>query len=255
MLIKILHMASGLAVVLLFALRASLLWRDRPLSPGLARFFKIVPHIFYTTLVVFGLLLLMRLPGPLTPDQEKQLGLVQSSGKHLLSLINDLLDLAKIESGRVELRLDAIGCAPVLEEVLQTLGPAARARGLWLRLEPRPDWPAVRADRRALLQILINLTGNAVKFTQTGGVTLTVRDVDDGVAFEVRDTGPGISVADRARLFEAFTQVGDARSRSTEGTGLGLHLSTKLAALMQGRIEVDSEPGHGSCFTLTLGRS
>jgi len=138
--------------------------------------------------------------------------------------------------------------------VIQTLGPAAQARGLWLRLEPRPEWPAVRADRRALLQILINLTGNAVKFTQSGGVTLAVTESDVGIGIEVRDTGPGLSASDRARLFEPFTQVGDARTRNAEGTGLGLHLSTKLAALMDGRIDVSSEPGEGSCFTLTLGR-
>ncbi|HOY37540.1 MAG TPA: ATP-binding protein, partial [Piscinibacter sp.] len=107
---------------------------------------------------------------------------------------------------------------------------------------------------RALLQILINLTGNAVKFTQAGGVTLAVRDVDDGVRIEVRDTGPGLSASDRARLFEPFTQVGDARTRNAEGTGLGLHLSTKLAALMGGRIDVSSEFGQGSCFTLNLAR-
>ncbi len=221
------------------------------------RFLATMSHELRTPLnaiIGFTGLMLMKLPGPLTPDQEKQLGLVQSSGKHLLSLINDLLDLAKIESGRVELRLDAVACAPLLDEVLQTLRPAAQARGLWLRLEPRPEWPAVRADRRALLQILINLAGNAVKFTQTGGVTLAVSDSEAGIAIEVHDTGPGISAADRARLFEAFTQVGDARTRSTEGTGLGLHLSTKLAALMGGRIDVDSEPGRGSTFTLQLER-
>ncbi|QTN24842.1 PAS domain S-box protein [Rhizobacter sp. AJA081-3] len=222
------------------------------------RFLATMSHELRTPLnaiIGFTGLMLMKLPGPLTPDQEKQLGLVQSSGKHLLSLINDLLDLAKIESGRVELRLGAVDCAPVLDEVLQTLGPAAQARGLWLRLEPRPDWPAVRADRRALLQILINLTGNAIKFTHAGGVTLSVRDVDGGIGIEVRDTGPGISTADRARLFEAFSQVGDVQARSAEGTGLGLHLSTKLAALMDGRIDVESEAGRGSCFTLILGRS
>ncbi|HPG80905.1 PAS domain-containing hybrid sensor histidine kinase/response regulator [Piscinibacter sp.] len=221
------------------------------------RFLATMSHELRTPLnaiIGFTGLMLMKLPGPLTPDQEKQLGLVQSSGKHLLSLINDLLDLAKIESGRVELRLDAVDCATVLDEVLQTLRPAAQARGLWLRLDPRPGWPAVRADRRALLQILINLTGNAVKFTQAGGVTLAVRDVDDGVRIEVRDTGPGLSASDRARLFEPFTQVGDARTRNAEGTGLGLHLSTKLAALMGGRIDVSSEFGQGSCFTLNLAR-
>jgi protein-histidine pros-kinase len=198
--------------------------------------------------------MLMKLPGPLTADQEKQLGLVQSSGKHLLSLINDLLDLAKIESGRVELELESVDCLPVLEEVVQTLRPTAEARGLWLRVVAGAAVVPVRADRRALQQILINLTGNAVKFTHEGGVAIEVSTNGGQVALAVRDTGVGISASDRARLFEAFTQVGERGSRRSEGTGLGLHLSTKLAELMGGRIDVDSEPGRGSVFTLRLQR-
>jgi PAS domain S-box-containing protein len=209
-------------------------------------------------IIGFTGLMLMKLPGPLTADQEKQLGLVQSSGKHLLSLINDLLDLAKIESGNVELHLEPVDCRPIVEEVVQTLRPQALLKGLQIGI----DWPDVpviaRADRRALQQILLNLAANAVKFTPRGRVALQARIADDGapahaVALSVEDTGLGISAEDQQRLFQAFTQVGDALARrKAEGTGLGLHLSLKLAELMHGRIDVHSVPGEGSRFTLRL---
>ncbi len=203
-------------------------------------------------IIGFTGLLLMKLPGPLTPDQEKQLGLVQASGRHLLSLINDLLDLTRIESGRVELHLEAVDGGALLDEVRRTLAPAAASKGLALRAETGEALPAVRADRRALQQILINLANNAIKFTATGGVTLRAQAVPDGVALVVEDTGVGISTEDQARLFQAFTQVGDRRQRKAEGTGLGLHLSGKLAELMGTHIHLDSEPGRGSRFGLTL---
>jgi PAS domain S-box-containing protein len=224
------------------------------------RFLATMSHELRTPLnaiIGFTGLMLMKLPGPLTADQEKQLGLVQSSGKHLLSLINDLLDLAKIESGNVELHLEPVDCRTIVEEVVQTLRPQALAKGLQIAV----DWPDVpvtaRADRRALQQILLNLANNAVKFTQHGRVTLGARidgaAPDRDIALSVEDTGPGISLEDQQRLFQAFTQVGDALSRGkAEGTGLGLHLSLKLAELMQGRIEVRSVPGEGSRFTLRL---
>ncbi len=205
-------------------------------------------------IIGFTGLMLMKLPGPLTADQEKQLGLVQSSGKHLLSLINDLLDLAKIESGRVELQLESVDCNAVLEEVVQTLRPAAEGKGLWLRVDATRAAVSVRADRRALQQILINLAGNAVKFTHEGGVDIRVTASNGLVDIALHDTGIGISESDRARLFQAFTQVGERAARKNEGTGLGLHLSTKLAELMGGRIDVTSEPGRGSVFTLRLQR-
>ena len=221
------------------------------------RFLATMSHELRTPLnaiIGFTGLMLMKLPGPLTAEQEKQLGLVQSSGKHLLSLINDLLDLAKIESGRVELVLEPVSCDAVLDEVVQTLKPTADSKGLWLRIEADTPCPAVRADRRALQQILINLAGNALKFTVKGGVTLALREAGGRVSIAVRDTGIGISGEDRARLFHAFTQVGEPRARRAEGTGLGLHLSVKLAELMGGGIAVDSEPGRGSVFTLDLAR-
>ena len=146
--------------------------------------------------------------------------------------------------------------APVLLVGLAGLPrPAeAQARGLWLRLEPRPEWPAVRADRRALLQILINLLGNAVKFTQKGSVTLTLmRDAASGrLSAEVQDTGPGIESSDLVHVFEAFRQVGGAASRPFEGTGLGLTIARALAEKQGGTIRVASREGEGATFTLTI---
>jgi protein-histidine pros-kinase len=209
-------------------------------------------------IIGFTGLLLMKLHGPLTADQERQLAMVQSSGKHLLSLINDLLDLARIESGKVELQLEPVACQPVLQEVVSSLQPMASAKQLALLLEPVDAELRVHADPRALQQIVLNLTNNAIKFTTTGQVRVAARLAPGDAAWvhlSVEDTGAGISQADLARLFEAFTQVGDMAQRKNEGTGLGLHLSRKLADLMGGHIEVTSTLGRGSCFTLTLRRA
>jgi len=222
------------------------------------RFLATMSHELRTPLnaiIGFTGLMLMRLPGPLTADQEKQLTLVQSSGRHLLSLINDLLDLAKIESGTVTLQLEDVPVGAALDDVAQTLRPVAQVKGLALAVLPVDPALQVRADRRGLQQILINLANNALKFTPNGGVTLSAEVDGDAVRLAVVDTGIGISEADRQRLFQAFTQVGDARMHGKiEGTGLGLHLSAKLAALMDGRVDVDSELGVGSRFTLRLRR-
>ena len=206
-------------------------------------------------IIGFTGLLLMKLHGPLTADQERQLSLVQSSGKHLLSLINDLLDLARIESGKVALQLEAVACRPVLQEVLSTLQPMAQTKQLELRLEAVEPALRVQADPRALQQIMLNLTNNAIKFTLAGQVRMWARAAPDDAALvhlSVEDTGTGISAEDLSRLFEPFTQVG---RRKSEGTGLGLHLSRKLADLMGGSLEVASTVGRGSCFTLVLRRA
>jgi PAS domain S-box-containing protein len=224
------------------------------------RFLATMSHELRTPLnaiIGFTGLMLMKLPGPLTGDQERQLGMVQSSAKHLLSLINDLLDLAKIDSGNVQIQLGAVPVQPLIEEVAATLRPAAEDKGLRLELKLPPEPLVVQTDRRALQQILINLANNAIKFTERGSVSIAVRLArhQNGWQHElsVSDTGTGISPVDQARLFQPFTQVGNAAGRGgTEGTGLGLYLCRKLAELLGGRITMRSEPGKGSSFTLTL---
>jgi protein-histidine pros-kinase len=200
--------------------------------------------------------LLMRLPGPLTPDQEKQLRTVQSSGRHLLSLINDLLDLAKIESGKVELRRDPVDCMEVLQELSNMQRPRAEEKGISFSIEAGGAPGKIRTDRRALRQILLNLTSNAIKFTEHGGIVLRMRSTflsgSGAVEFSVSDTGCGIRPADQDKLFQAFSQLPHSRERHQEGTGLGLHLSQKLAELLGGRITFESNFGQGSTFYVVL---
>ena len=209
-------------------------------------------------IIGFAGTLLMKLPGPLNAEQEKQLRTVQSSARHLLSLINDLLDVAKIESGKLEVTIEPIACQRVIDDVLGALRPAAAAKGLELHKKvPRFDVP-VLADRRAFSQILINLANNALKFTERGSVSVELHEPDGGtgvVSIAVRDTGPGISTVDQKRLFQSFAQVESGSKRRVEGTGLGLYVSRKLAELQGGAITLQSEPGQGSCFTLQLPRA
>ena len=198
--------------------------------------------------------LLMKLPGPLNDEQQKQLRTVQSSARHLLALINDLLDVSKIEAGKVELAFEPVDCKAVLSDAVATLRPQADDKGLKFTVHV-PDRPAVlRTDRRALSQIVLNLVGNAIKFTECGSVRLTLVLNDPGRGAEIRvdDSGVGIPLADQDKLFGAFTRVNSARPDAPEGTGLGLHLSQKLAELLGGKIVFRSESGKGSTFSLIL---
>ncbi|MEQ8230845.1 MAG: ATP-binding protein [Gammaproteobacteria bacterium] len=200
--------------------------------------------------------LLMGLPGPLNTEQERQLGTVKRNAQHLLALINDILDVVRIEAGKVELHLERVEVQDVVREVESTLRMLAESRGLSFTVA-LPEPPLVLStDRRALTQILLNLANNAIKFTDQGGVRISVtREARAGGAdavIAVADTGIGIREADRARLFEAFAQLDEARERLQEGTGLGLHLSARLAELLGGHINLYSEHGAGSVFSLTL---
>ena len=223
------------------------------------RFLASMSHELRTPLnaiIGFTGTLLMKLPGPLTADQDKQLKTVQASAKHLLSLINDLLDLAKIESGKVQINLEPVVCQEVVDDVANTLRPLAEAKGLMFEVDEPKEGITVRTDRRALSQIVINLTNNAIKYTEKGRVGIELRQRRENghilTEINVSDTGVGIQAQDQARLFQAFTQLDSSTTRRHEGTGLGLHLSQKLADLLGGRISFRSESGKGSVFTVGL---
>ncbi len=223
------------------------------------RFLASMSHELRTPLnaiIGFTGTLLMKLPGPLSGDQEKQLQTIQTSARHLLSLINDLLDLAKIESGKVEVKFEPVACQAVVHEVAESLRPLAESKGLKLEVSASKKDHAVQTDRRALSQILLNLTNNAIKFTEKGKVWIEMgRSQANGkvvTEISVADTGIGIRPDDQAKLFQAFTQVSGPGGRRHEGTGLGLHLSQKLAELIGGQISFRSEHGKGSRFTLKI---
>lgn len=224
------------------------------------RFLASMSHELRTPLnaiIGFSGMLLMKLPGPLNPVQEHQLKTVQSNARHLLALINDLLDVAKINAGKVELHPETVNAHALVGDIVASLQPMAQAKGLELSIGDAVTDATLTTDRRALSQILINLTNNAIKFTEQGSVRIHLerlpRDGDGAaIRFSVEDTGPGIRVEDQARLFQAFAQGQDSRRQGLEGTGLGLHLSRQFAALLGGDLEFRSQPGRGSVFTLTL---
>jgi PAS domain S-box-containing protein len=222
------------------------------------RFLAAMSHELRTPLnavIGFTGTLLMRLPGPLNEAQEKQLKTVQSSAKHLLSLINDLLDVAKIEAGKIEFSPEPTPCTELVESAVASLRPLALSRGLTVEVAAPRDDVLLHVDRRALSQIVLNLTSNAIKFTEHGGVRIRIeRSTREGrstVEISVADTGVGIQPEDLQRLFRAFSQL-DAARRIPQGTGLGLHLSQKLAEALGGRIAVESQAGVGSTFTVCL---
>jgi protein-histidine pros-kinase len=222
------------------------------------RFLASMSHELRTPLnaiIGFTGTLLMKLPGPLNADQDKQLRTVQTGARHLLALINDLLDLAKIESGKVELSLIPTDCKDLIDEVAASLRPQAEAKGLEFTVTVPPGLN-VRSDRRALSQIVINLVNNAIKFTERGSVGLRAERREDSgsqaLKISVEDTGIGIRPEDQAALFAAFSRVSAPGQKAYEGTGLGLHLSLKLAEALGGKIVLESEYGKGSTFTLVL---
>lgn len=200
--------------------------------------------------------LLMQLPGPLNAQQEQQLRTIQSSARHLLSLINDLLDLAKIESGNVEIRLEPVDCQSVVQEAASSLQSLADAKSLRLDVRLPEREVTLLTDRRALSQILLNLANNAIKYTETGFVRVELLDKpeESAVYFTVTDSGIGIGERDQEQLFQAFRQVDRSSTRRFEGAGLGLYLSQKLASLIGGQISLESKLGEGSSFTLRIDR-
>jgi len=200
--------------------------------------------------------LLMKLPGPLTADQDKQLTTIRASARHLLSLINDILDVAKIEAGKVTLLIEPVPCHHLIAEVADTLRPLAQQKGLTLEVDAGEQPVVIDTDRRALTQILINLLNNAIKFTEQGSVRISLlqREEDGGVVTEmsITDSGAGIREEDQAKLFQAFSQLDSTSTRHVEGAGLGLYLCQNLANAIGGALFFNSDYGQGSTFTLAL---
>ena len=223
-----------------------------------SQFLATISHELRTPLnsvIGFAGILKQELAGPLNDEQQRQLSMVLGSGKHLLSLINDLLDLSRIEAGKVELESDTFDFVEVVDEVVQNLEPMARQKQLRLTNDlPRPTIEMV-GDRKRCYQVLLNLTNNALKFTQQGEVKITAQPQGDCLRVSVLDTGIGIKPEQMGLLFEAFRQLDGAAKRVYEGTGLGLHLCRRLLRLMRGEISVQSEFGKGSCFSFILPRN
>ena len=205
-----------------------------------------------TSILGFSSVLLKRAFGDLNEKQEQYLTSIYTSGEHLLALINDLLDLSKIEAGREELYFESIEILELCESSLEYIRAQAEKKQLALSLSITTDATQCMGDRRRLKQILVNLLSNAVKFTEIGSVCLRVTQVNHTLQFLVEDTGIGIAPADLGTLFQPFHQLQSGLDRKYQGTGLGLALAQKLAHLHQGNITVTSTLNVGSCFTLQL---
>jgi signal transduction histidine kinase/CheY-like chemotaxis protein len=205
-----------------------------------------------TGILGFSNLLLKEVFGTLNDKQRQYIEGITSCGKHLLDLINDLLDLSKIEAGKEELFLELVAVHEICDACINMIYEIANNRGLQLVINIAPNVTVCTADKRRLKQILFNLLSNAVKFTEVGSVRLDVTQTDHTLHFAVTDTGIGISAADQTKLFQSFQQLDGGLNRKYEGTGLGLVLARKLAQLQGGDVTVTSEVGQGSCFTLHL---
>jgi len=205
---------------------------------------------------ILGYAQLLKRDDALSQDQQHSVAVIEHSGEHLLTLINDLLDLAKIEAGRLDLQTSSIDLPQLLKQVVDLVAVRAGQAGIAFTFHVAPELPSqVRGDERAVRQILLNLLGNAVKFTKSGGVEFRVRSTCASAAscelrFEIQDTGRGISAPDLERIFEPFERI-DGSTR-VEGTGLGLSITDRLVRAMGGRIFVSSEVDKGSIFTVTL---
>ncbi len=201
----------------------------------------------------FSDLLLERVAGDLTAKQEEFIRDIRDSGAHLLTLINDVLDISKIEAGRMELTLADTDIAEVVESALTTLRPLIEKKRLDVSTTLDPRGPVIRADKVRLKQILYNVLSNAVKFTPEGGqIRVESHRVNDELELVVMDTGPGIAPADQAKLFQQFTQLQEHQTTGQTGTGLGLALVKHLTELHGGRVGVESEVGKGSRFIVRL---
>ena len=239
----------------IWELRAAAAARDRAEAASLAksRFLAAVSHEFRTPLNgVMGLAQLLAMT-KLTAEQASYVEAIGDSSRSLSQLIDDILDFSKIEAGKFELRQETFALAPFVESVVELLAPRAMAKGLELASVILPDTPReIVSDPARLRQVLVNLIGNAVKFTERGGVGVRVARDGARLRFEVRDSGPGVPEAAREAIFEEFEQADPSENHPQAGTGLGLAISRRLVARMGGALALVNSSGMGAVFAFTL---
>lgn len=209
------------------------------------------------SIIGFSRVILKGIDGPVSEQQQQDLTAIYNSGQHLLGLINDILDLSKIDAGKMELSLEEINISETINSVMATATGLVRDKPVKLITDLNPDLPTVRADPMRIRQVLLNLLSNASKFTEEGSISVSakVQNADNArpeMVVMVSDTGPGIAQEDQAKLFLAFSQVDSSPTRKTGGTGLGLSICQRLIDLHNGKIGVHSELGNGSTFYFTL---
>ncbi len=233
-------------------------WQSRELEKAnrlKSEFLASMSHELRTpinALIGYASLMLDRIYGELTPRQEEGLSRIQSAAQHLLALINDILDLAKIEAGRMPLHLDDVTLADIVTEISQQIEPLVKKKSLSFNVEMPPKKLTLHTDRTKVKQILLNLLSNAAKFTHKGGIWVTISKDDEDLRFDVRDTGIGIKESDLESMWDDFRQVDQSRTREFGGTGLGLSITRKLVDALGGHVFAESVFGKGSTFTVVL---
>ena len=233
-------------------------WQSRELEKAnrlKSEFLASMSHELRTpinALIGYASLMLDRIYGDLTPRQEEGLNRIQGAAQHLLALINDILDLAKIEAGRMPLHLDDVRLADIMTEISQQIEPLVKKKKLTFAIEMPNGDLVLHTDRTKVKQILLNLLSNAVKFTHHGGITVTTSRDEADLRFDVTDTGIGIRADDLGSIWEDFRQVDQSRTREFGGTGLGLSITRKLVDALGGHVFAQSTFGKGSTFTVVL---
>jgi signal transduction histidine kinase len=222
-----------------------------------SQFLANMSHEFRTPLnAILGYthMLLQGVSGAMTDTQRRSLGRIDSNSRHLLSLINDILDITRIEAGRMPLTVTSFKLPALIGEVMAELEPIVKRSNLSVITRAPANVPALRTDRQKVKQILLNLLSNALKFTPEGSVRIVAKYVPASrtISIAVADTGIGISKDDQLRVFEDFRQLDNSPTRGYGGTGLGLSICRRLAHMLGGSIELESELSRGSTFTLTL---
>ncbi len=204
------------------------------------------------SIIGFTGILRQELVGPLNDEQKKQLGMVRDSSEHLLNLINDVLDLSKIEAGQLQVSLSSFDLAESVRKLVQSTRPLAEKKGIALEATIAPEVGCITSDRRRVEQVLLNLLSNGIKFTEHGRVNVECAAQNGRVRIHVSDTGIGIKKENLDKLFKPFQQIDSEIARRYEGTGLGLSICLKLVERLGGTITAESEWGQGSRFTFTL---